>query len=97
MVASAFGFDPLAHAESDRDFVMRNKTGTDAGVRADVGAIGRNSIWLSYAVIANWESGEPSLRDTVLLTMNTIGKMLRDVLQEISRQRAERPGEYHVH
>jgi beta-lactamase class A len=82
MVASAFGFDPLAHAESDRGFVIRNKTGTDNGIRADVGAIGRNSVWLSYAVIANWEADELALRDTVLLQMNAIGGALRDVLDE---------------
>jgi len=82
MVASAFGFDPLAHAESDRGFSIRNKTGTDTGVRADVGAIGWKNTWFSYAVIANWEVADPGLRDTVLSRMNTIGKMLRDVLQE---------------
>jgi beta-lactamase class A len=82
MVASAFGFDPLAHAKSDRDFSIRNKTGTDAGVRADVGAIGWKNTWLSYAVIANWEATDPGLRDTVLSRMNTFGKTLRDVLQE---------------
>jgi beta-lactamase class A len=84
MVASAFGLDPLAHTESDRGFIIRNKTGTDTGIRADVGAVGRNNTWLSYAVIANWEASEPSLRDTVLLRMNTIGKVLRDVLHEDS-------------
>jgi beta-lactamase class A len=82
MVASAFGFDPLAHAESDRSFSIRNKTGTDTGIRADVGTIGRNSAWFSYAVIANWEAADPSLRDTVLSRMNSIGRMLRDILQQ---------------
>ena len=82
MVASAFGFDPLAHTESDRGFSIRNKTGTDTRIRADVGAIGWKNTWFSYAVIANWEVADPGLRDTVLSRMNTIGKMLRDVLQE---------------
>jgi beta-lactamase class A len=80
MVASAFGFDPLAHAETDRCFLIRNKTGTDAGVRADVGAIGREGVWLSYAVVANWKADDANLRDTVLSQMNAIGRMLRDVL-----------------
>ncbi|HTY33863.1 serine hydrolase [Mycobacterium sp.] len=82
MVASAFGFDPLAHAESDRGFSIRNKTGADTGIRADVGTIGRKSSWFSYAVIANWEAANPSLRDAVLSRMNSIGRVLREFLQQ---------------
>ncbi len=78
MVASAFGFDPLAHTEPDRGYSIVNKTGTDAGIRADVGTLSRHSSQLSYAVIANWEAGKPDLRDTVLATMHTIGARLRD-------------------
>jgi beta-lactamase class A len=80
MVASAFGFDPLAHTESDRGYSVHNKTGTDTGIRADVGTVYRNSSPLSYAVIANWEASEPDPRDEVLSTMNTIGKALRDLV-----------------
>ena len=82
MVASAFGFDPLAHAESDSGFSIRNKTGADTGIRADVGTIGLKSRWFSYAVIANWEAADPSLRDAVLSRMNSIGRVLRDILQQ---------------
>lgn len=81
MVGSAFGFDPLAHADSDRGFYIRNKTGSDLGIRADVGAVGRGGRWLSYAVIANWEAADSSLRDGILSRMNAIGKLLRNVLQ----------------
>lgn len=80
MVASAFGFDPLAHTEPDRGYSIFNKTGTDTGIRADVGTVARNSSLLSYAVIANWEPSEPDLRDTVLATMHTIGGRLRDLV-----------------
>jgi beta-lactamase class A len=80
MVASAFGFDPLAHTEPDRSYSVYNKTGTDTGIRADVGTVRRSSNLLSYAVIANWEPSEPDPRDTVLATMNAIGKRLRDLL-----------------
>src|SRR6202012_4151997 len=31
MVASVFGLDPLAHPPSDRNFIVRNKTGADPG------------------------------------------------------------------
>ena len=78
MVASAFNFDPLAHAGTDRGYCVHNKTGTDTGIRADAGTVSRNGNPLSYAVIANWDPCEPGLRDTVLVTMNTIGKRLRD-------------------
>jgi beta-lactamase class A len=81
MVASAFGFDPLAHAGSDRGLSIRNKTGTDTGIRADVGAVGWANTWFSYAVIANWEVADPGLRDTALSTMRTIGQVLRQVLR----------------
>jgi beta-lactamase class A len=81
MVASAFGVDPLAHSESDRGFYIRNKTGNDTGIMADVGTIRQGSIWLSYAVIANWEAVDPGLRDTSFAAMSSIGKTLRDILQ----------------
>lgn len=81
MVASAFGFDPLAHTTADRGFFIRNKTGTDAGVRADVGTIGRENVWFAYAVIANWDPAYPGLRDAVLSGMNAIGCALRSVLE----------------
>jgi beta-lactamase class A len=80
MVASAFGFDPLAHTDPDRGYSFYNKTGTDTGIRADVGTVRRDSDLLSYAVIANWEASEPDLRDTVLATMQAIGKRLRDLV-----------------
>jgi len=80
MVSSAFNFDPLAHTEPDRGYSIFNKTGTDTGIRADVGTVRRNISQLSYAVIANWEASTPDLRDTVLATMNTIGRQLRDLI-----------------
>ncbi|MFV8316287.1 serine hydrolase [Mycobacterium sp. 23] len=84
MVASAFGLDPLAHTESDRGFSIRNKTGTDAAVRADVGTVERNGDSFSYAVLANWDAAGPDLRDTVLAGMRSIGGVLRDLLLEES-------------
>lgn len=81
MVASAFGLDPLAHSTSDRNFVIRNKTGADAGVRADVGTIGKNAVWFSYAVIANWDASGPDRRDTALSGIHAIGATLRAVLE----------------
>jgi beta-lactamase class A len=80
MVASAFGLDPLAHAPADRNFVIRNKTGADPGVRADVGMIGRNAVWLHYAVIANWNASD-DLRDRALSGMRALGEILRTKIE----------------
>jgi beta-lactamase class A len=84
MVASAFGLDPLAHVAPDRDFLIRNKTGTEEGVRADTGTIERNNAGFSYAVIANWDAPDPGLRDAVLEGMRAIGTTLRFVLEGAS-------------
>jgi beta-lactamase class A len=85
MVASAFGLDPLAHAPSDRNFVIRTKTGADPGVRADVGTIGRNAVWFNYAVIANWNASDPDLRDRALSGMRAIGTTLRTTIEVSAR------------
>ena len=81
MVASAFGLDPLAHAKTDRNIVIRNKTGADAGVRADVGAIGPSAGSFAYAVIANWDGSGPDLHDTALSGMHAIGSALRAMIE----------------
>ena len=81
MVASVFGLDPLAHAPSDPNFVIRNKTGADPGIRADVGMIGRNAVWLNYAVIANWNASDADLRDRALSGMRNIGTILRTTIE----------------
>jgi beta-lactamase class A len=81
MVASAFGLDPLAHVLIDRNILIRNKTGADPGVRADVGTIGRGAGRYSYAVIANWDAPNADLRDVVLSEMNGIGALLRTAIE----------------
>jgi beta-lactamase class A len=84
MVASAFGLDPLSHATSERNFLIHNKTGTDTRIRADVGTVGRDGFWLSYAVIANWDTAEPGTVDAALSGMNAIGKLLRQTIESRS-------------
>ncbi|MEV6849079.1 serine hydrolase [Actinoplanes sp. NPDC051411] len=68
MVASAFDLDPLAHADGD----LRNKTGTDDGVRADVGHIGL----FPYAVLANWDPGDGDRTAEVMSGMRAIGRAM---------------------
>ncbi len=59
MVGSAFvehaGLDPIAHHESLGGALrLWNKTGTDAGVRADVGVVSRGTTSIAWAAVANW-------------------------------------------
>lgn len=80
MVGSAFGLDPLAHVPLDRNIAICNKTGADPGVRADVGTVGWDAGWYSYAVIANWDASGAELTDVALAGMNAVGLALRTVM-----------------
>jgi beta-lactamase class A len=66
MVAAGRYQDPLAHTGR-----LRNKTGTDAGVRADAGY-----TRAPYAVIANWDPAAGDRTAEVLDAMRTIGAEL---------------------
>lgn len=79
MAAAAFGLDPLAHTEHDRGVRLINKTGTDDGVRADVGIVFGQQRTLSYAVLANWtpSSARDPERDAVLSAMRHVGDVVR--------------------
>lgn len=77
MVAAAFGLDPLAHTDADRGVRLVNKTGTDDGVRADVGLVEVAGTTYAYAVICRWEaSPDDPVRDHVLAAMRSLGTML---------------------
>lgn len=77
MVGGAFGLDPLAHVAPDRGLRLWSKTGTDTGVRADVGVVTGPRGGLAYAVICNWEGGEADPRDEVLAALRDLGAELR--------------------
>jgi beta-lactamase class A len=77
MVADAFGLDPLAHFAPDRDLRVFSKTGTDHGVRADVGvAMGPEDTW-AYVAIAHWDPAAGDRRDEVRATMRELGALVR--------------------
>jgi beta-lactamase class A len=77
MVGSALMLDPLAHAQPDRGFRLVNKTGADAGVRADAGFVEGPDGSASYAVIANWDPAEDR-REPAIEWMRKLGGKLRE-------------------
>jgi beta-lactamase class A len=80
MVASSFGLDPLAHASSDHGILLINKTGTDAGVRSEVGALRGPSGAVSYAVSIQFDDTSLDARLRVLEAMRTIGADILDLV-----------------
>ncbi len=72
-VASGWGLDPLSHRAADRGLTLVHKTGTDDGVRADVGVLTGPARSIAYCVIANWDGGAPTMRDEVLARQRSIG------------------------
>lgn len=56
MVPAPFHLDPLAHA--DGPIRAWSKSGTDSGVRADMGVIWSETNMVAYAAIANWDQCE---------------------------------------
>lgn len=56
MVLRNLGLDPLCSSPSENGVSAWNKTGTDIGVRADVGVMEGKTALVAYAVIANWGS-----------------------------------------
>ena len=79
MVAAAFGLDPLAHYEFDRDIWLWNKTGTISVARGDIGVAMSPERRVAYAVLANWPRGEDR-RDQVLAEMRSAGDAIKGYL-----------------
>ncbi|MFJ2757644.1 serine hydrolase [Nocardioides sp. NPDC087217] len=82
MVSAAFGLDPLAHtdpAPTDLGDNLRvwSKTGTDDGVRAEVGLLDVGGRHAAYAVICRFQ-GEVV---PVLAQMRAYGTLILDALQ----------------
>jgi beta-lactamase class A len=73
LVGSAFGLDPLAHRSGDHGILLVNKTGTDNGVRSDVGVLRGPRAGLAYAVSTYFDDSALSVRLAVLDGMHTVG------------------------
>lgn len=76
MTAGAFGMDPLAHSVVDRDRWLAHKTGTDVGVRADVGVLRGPIRSVAYAVLTEFQD---SHRDEALAEMRVWGARIADL------------------
>ena len=55
LVASATGLDPFAHENDQHGLLFVNKTGRDAGVRAEAGVLGGPRAGVAYALIVNFD------------------------------------------
>lgn len=75
MAAGAFGLDPLAHTVPDRDRWLAHKTGTDSGLRADVGLLRGPVRPVAYAVLAEFDDAD---RDAALTAMRDWGWRIRE-------------------
>ena len=73
MVASAFGLDPLSHRGTDHGLLLVNKTGTDAGVRAEAGVLRGPRAGVAYAVSVQFNDSGLAARLRVLDAMRTVG------------------------
>lgn len=83
MVAAAFGLDPLSHAAPDDGIRLWSKTGTDIGVRCEVGLVTRGDARVAYAVLCTWEDQHgPVARQHVLHTMREVGSQILAHLEE---------------
>ena len=73
MVAGSFGLDPLAHRGADHGILLVNKTGTDAGVRSEVGVLRGPRAGVAYAVSMYFDDSGLPVRLRVLEGMRTFG------------------------
>ncbi|HLU63443.1 MAG TPA: serine hydrolase [Protaetiibacter sp.] len=73
MVASAFGVDPLSHRGVDHGLQLVNKTGTDVGVRSEVGILRGPRRGVAYAVSVQFSDRAMDARLRVLDAMRRVG------------------------
>ena len=79
LIASTVFLDPLNHERAVGDGVLlRNRTGSDMGVSADIGYLVGRTRTVAYAAIANWDEAEqPTTRTWVRTDMREIGETVR--------------------
>ncbi|WP_223693307.1 serine hydrolase [Leifsonia poae] len=73
LVSSAFGLDPHSHRAAEHGILLVNKTGTDAGVRSEVGVLRGPRSGVTYAVSTYFDDSALSARLAVIDGMRTLG------------------------
>ncbi len=77
MASSAFLLDPLSHDRRDMGVRFFGKTGTDVGVRGEVGVVlGPQSV-VPFAALANWDPlKDEAGRGAMLTSLRSIGEFV---------------------
>lgn len=73
LVASGFGLDPLAHRTADHGIRLINKTGTDQGVRSEVGLLNGPRAGVAYTITVQFADTSLSTRLAVHDAMRVFG------------------------
>ncbi len=73
LVSSAFGLDPHSHRHPEHGILLVNKTGTDAGVRSEVGVLRGPRAGVTYAVSTYFDDTTLPARLGVIDGMRTVG------------------------
>ena len=73
LVSSAFGLDPHSHRHAEHGILLVNKTGTDAGVRSEVGVLRGPRAGVTYAVSTYFDDTTLPARLAVIEGMRTVG------------------------
>lgn len=76
MVASAFGLEPLAHRSSSHGVSLVNITGSEVGLRADVGLLQGPRAGVAYAVTVEFDERGLNDRLRALEALRTVGSEL---------------------
>ncbi|MFF1635432.1 serine hydrolase [Leifsonia sp. NPDC058248] len=73
LVSSAFGLDPHSHRSAEHGILLVNKTGTDPGVRSEVGVLRGPRAGVTYAVSMYFDDATLPTRLSVIDGMRTVG------------------------
>jgi len=73
LVASAFGLDPLSHRSGTHGLTLFNKTGSDRGVRAEVGVLRGPRAGVAYSVATSFTDSDLITRLAVIDAMRAVG------------------------
>ena len=73
LVSSAFGLDPHAHRQAEHGILLVNKTGSDAGVRSEVGVLRGPRAGVTFAVSTYFDDTSLASRLAVIDGMRTVG------------------------